>query len=52
LPMPFSAPSSRALKKNSGATWSLPQVRKQLLALLIRLSGRCAWCLTEFSDSS
>jgi hypothetical protein len=36
--MPFSAPSRRALKKNAGATWSLPQVRKHLLALLIRLS--------------
>jgi SRSO17 transposase len=35
------------LKKNSGATWRLPQVRKHLLALLIRLSGRCAWCLTS-----
>jgi hypothetical protein len=27
-------------------------VRKHLLALLIRLSGRCAWCLTKFNDSS
>lgn len=40
------------LKKTSGATWSLPRVRKQLLALLIRLSGRCAWCLTRFNDTS
>jgi hypothetical protein len=39
-------------KKTAGATWSLPRVRQQLLALLIRLSGRCAWCLTEFNDSS
>jgi SRSO17 transposase len=40
------------LKKTAGATWSLPRVRRQLLALLIRLSGRCAWSLTEFNDSS
>jgi SRSO17 transposase len=40
------------LKKTVGASWSLPQVRRQLLALLIRLSGCCAWCLTEFTDSS
>ncbi len=40
------------LKKTSGATWSLPRVRRQLLARLIRLSGRCAWCLTEFTDTS
>jgi SRSO17 transposase len=51
-PMPSSVPSRRALKKTAGASWSLPQVRRQLLALLIRLSGRCAWCLTEFIDSS
>jgi SRSO17 transposase len=40
------------LKKTAGASWSLPRVRKHLLALLIRLSGRCAWCLTQFNDSA
>jgi SRSO17 transposase len=40
------------LEKTSGATWSLPRVRRQLLALLIRLSGCCSWCLTEFTDTS
>jgi SRSO17 transposase len=40
------------LKKTSGGTWSLPRVRKQFLAVLIRRSGRCAWCLTEFNNSS
>jgi SRSO17 transposase len=40
------------LKKTSGATWTLPRVRRQLPALLIRLSGPCAWCLTGFNDPS
>ena len=40
------------LKKTSGATWTLPRVRKRLLALLLRIIGRCPWRLTEFSDPS
>jgi hypothetical protein len=28
------------------------QVRKRLLALFLRIVGRCPWCLTEFTDTS
>ena len=34
------------LKKTPGVT--LPQVRQRLQALLIRMSGRCPWCLSKF----
>jgi SRSO17 transposase len=40
------------LKKTSGATWSLARMRRQRLAVVIRLNGRCAWCLTRFNDTS
>jgi len=40
------------LKKTSGAT--LPQVRRRLQPILIRLGGLCPWCQTQFPmlDSS
>jgi hypothetical protein len=36
------------LKKTSGVT--LPQVRRRLQRLLIRLSGFCPWCHTRFTE--
>jgi hypothetical protein len=45
--MPTGAP-----QKTSGATWMLPRVRKRLLALLLRIVGRCPWCLTKFTAKS
>lgn len=37
-------------KKTSGVT--LPMIRRLLQASLIRMAGRCPWCLTKYHDTS
>jgi hypothetical protein len=48
----LSQPTDIAEKNTSGATWTLPRLRQELLALLLRMVGRCPWCLTEFTETS
>lgn len=50
LAFAFLRHEQQRFKKTSPA--SLPLIRRLLQAALIRMAGRCPWCLTTFNDSS